>query len=219
MRDDRRDFVVLGQPEATLRNPDRKKAMIASGVLAVMIVLMITNWIPLLAVALSAALAMVLTKCMTMDDAYDAIDWKSIILIAGMIPMSIALNNVGLIDLAANGLIDFFGDYGPYAVMAGLFLLTAVFTQFLSNTATSVVIAPVALTAAVAMKVEPYAFLMAVAIAASMAFATPVASPSNTLVMGAGNYRFGDYIKVGTPLIFITLIITVIVLPILFPFH
>jgi di/tricarboxylate transporter len=218
MRDDRRDFIVLGQPEATLRNPDRKKAMIALGVLSIMIVLMITNWIPLLAVALSAALAMVLTNCMTMDDAYNAIDWKSIILIAGMIPMSVALEKVGLIDLAATGLIDFFGPYGPHAVLAGLFLLTAVFTQFISNTATAVVVAPVALTAAASLSVEPYAFLMAVAIAASMAFATPVASPSNTLVMGAGNYRFGDYIKVGTPLVFITLIASVIILPILFPF-
>jgi di/tricarboxylate transporter len=218
MRDDRRDFVVLGQPESTLRNPDRKKAMIALGILSIMIVLMITNWIPLLAVALSAALAMVLTKCMTMDEAYNAIDWKSIILIAGMIPMSIALEQVGLIDLAANSLTTYFGPYGPHAVMAGLFLLTSVFTQFISNTATSVVVAPVALTAAASLGVEPYAFLMAVAIAASMAFATPVASPSNTLVMGAGNYRFGDYMKVGTPLIFITLVATVIVLPLLFPF-
>lgn len=218
LREDRRNFVVLGQPEATLRNPDRKKAMIALGVLAVMIVLMITNWIPLLAVALSASLAMVLTKCMTMDDAYNAIDWKSLILIAGMIPMSVALENVGLIDLAATGLLNIFGPYGAYAVLAGLFLLTAVFTQFISNTATAVVVAPVALTAAAALGVEPYAFLMSVAIAASMAFATPVASPSNTLVMSAGNYRFGDYLKVGTPLIFITLIASVIVLPLLFPF-
>ena len=218
MRDDRRDFVVLGQPETTLRNPDRKKAMVALGILAVMIVLMITNWIPLLAVALSAALAMVLTKCMTMDDAYNAIDWKSIVLIAGMIPMSIALEQVGLIDLAANSLTTYFGPYGPHAVMVGLFLLTSVFTQFISNTATTVVVAPVALTAAASLGIEPYAFLMAVAIAASMAFATPVASPSNTLVMGAGNYRFGDYMKVGTPLIFITLVATVIVVPLLFPF-
>ncbi len=218
MRDDRRDFVVLGQPETTLRNPDRKKAMVALGILSIMVVLMITNWIPLLAVALAASLAMVLTKCMTMDEAYNAIDWKSIILIAGMIPMSIALEQVGLIDLAANSLTTYFGPYGPHAVLAGLFLLTSLFTQFISNTATAVVIAPVALTAATSIGVEPYAFLMAVAIAASMAFATPVASPSNTLVMGAGNYRFSDYMKVGTPLIFITLIAAVIVLPLLFPF-
>jgi len=218
MRQNGRDFVVLGQPESTLRNPDRTKAMVALGVLSIMIVMMVTGWVSLVAVSLAAALAMVLTKCMTMDDAYTAIDWKSLILIAGMIPMSIALQKVGLIDLAANSLTDIFGPYGPTAVMAGLFLLTSVFTQFISNTATTVVIAPVAITAAAAVGVEPYAFMMAVAIAASMAFATPVASPSNTLVMGAGNYRFGDYIKVGTPLIFFTLIATLIVVPILFPF-
>jgi di/tricarboxylate transporter len=218
MRDERRDFVVLGQPESTLRNPNRSKAMVALGVLSVMILMMITGWLPLVAVALAASLAMVLTKCMTMDDAYNAIDWKSLILIAGMIPMSIALEKVGLIDLAANGLSNFFGPYGPVAVMGGLFLLTSLFTQFISNTATTVVIAPVALTAAASVDVEPYAFLMSVAIAASMAFATPVASPSNTLVMGAGNYRFGDYIKVGTPLILFTLLTTLIIVPILFPF-
>ncbi len=218
MRQNGRDFVVLGQPEATLRNPNRSKAMIALVILAVMILMMITGWLPLVAVSLAAGLAMVLTKCMTMDDAYNAIDWKSLILIAGMIPMSIALQKVGLIDLAASGLTSFFGDYGSIAVMAGLFLLTSIFTQFISNTATTVVIAPVALTAATALDVQPYAFLMSVAIAASMAFATPVASPSNTLVMGAGNYRFGDYIKVGTPLILFTLLATLIVVPLLFPF-
>lgn len=218
MREERRDFVVLGQPEMTLRNPNRTKAMMALGVLGVMIVFMVTGWLPLVAVALAASLAMVLTGCLTMDDAYTSIDWKSLILIAGMIPMSIALEKVGLIDLAANGLTEFFGPYGPTAVMAGLFLLTSLFTQFISNTATTVVIGPVALTAAASLGVSPYSFLMAVAIAASMAFATPVASPSNTLVMGAGNYRFGDYMKVGTPLIFITLIVTLLVLPLLFPF-
>ncbi len=218
MRDDRRDFVVLGQPETMLRNPNRRKAMIALGVLVVMIVMMITNWVPLTAVAISASLVMVLTKCLTMDDAYNAINWKSIVLIAGMIPMSIALQKVGLIDLAANGLVTIFKDYGFLAIMAGLFLLTSVFTQFISNTATTVVIAPVALASAESLGIQPYAFLMAVAIAASMAFATPVASPSNTLVMGAGNYRFYDYIKVGVPLIILALITTLIVVPVLFPF-
>jgi len=218
VRDNRLDFVVMGQPESMLRNPDRKKAAVALAVLAAMIVLMIVDWVPLTAIALSAALVMVLTKCLTMNEAYSTIDWKSIVLIAGMIPMSIALQKVGLIDLAANSLITSFGQYGPLAVMAGLYLLTALFTQFISNTATAVVLAPVALTAAQTMGVQPYAFLMTVAIAASMAFATPVASPSNTLVMSAGSYRFGDYIKVGTPLILISLVVTLLVVPLLFPF-
>ena len=131
----------------------------------------------------------------------NAIDWKSIVLIAGMLPMSTALVKVGLVELAANVFTSTLGDYGPVVVMGGLFLLTSVFTQVLSNTATTVIIAPLALVTAQSMGIDPRAFLMAVAVAASMAFATPVASPVNTLVMGAGQYRFADYAKMGIPLI------------------
>ena len=218
LRDRRRDFVVVGQPETMLAQPKRGKALIALGVLLLMLVFMVGEVLPLVTVALAAGLVMILTGCLTMDEAYQAIDWKSVVLIAGMIPMSLALQKVGLIDLAANGLVNAFGQNSPLAIMAGLFLLTSLFTQFISNTATAVVVAPVALASAQTLGVEPYAFLMAVAIAASMAFATPVASPSNTLVMGAGGYRFFDYIKVGVPLIFLTLIVTLLVLPILYPF-
>jgi len=218
LRERRRDFVVMGQPEAMICAPKRNKALLAGGVLLVMLVLMIGEVLPLVTVALAAGLLMILSGCLTMDEAYQAIDWKSVVLIAGMIPMSIALEKVGLISLAAAGLVDVFGPYGPLAIMAGLFLLTSVFTQFISNTATAVVVAPVALAAAETLGVQPHAFLMAVAIAASMAFATPVASPSNTLVMGAGSYRFGDYIKVGVPLIGLALLAVLLVLPVLYPF-
>ncbi len=218
LRDQRRDFVVMGQPEQMLYLPKKRKAMIALIVLLGMLVMMIGEVFPLVTVALAAGLVMILTGCLTMDEAYQAIDWKSVVLIAGMIPMSTALQKVGLIALAADGLINVFGQYGPMAILAGLFLLTSLFTQFISNTATTVVVAPVALAAAHTMGVQPHAFLMAVAVAASMAFATPVASPSNTLVMGAGGYRFADYIKVGVPLIFIALVVTVLVLPLVFPF-
>jgi di/tricarboxylate transporter len=218
LRDQRRDFVVMGQPEQMLYLPKKRKAIIALIVLLGMLVMMIGEVLPLVTVALAAGLVMILTGCLTMDEAYQAIDWKSVVLIAGMIPMSIALQRAGLIDLAADRLIISFGQYGPLAILAGLFLLTSLFTQFISNTATTVVVAPVALAAAQTMGVQPHAFLMAVAVAASMAFATPVASPSNTLVMGAGNYRFSDYIKVGVPLIFIALVVTLLVLPLVFPF-
>jgi di/tricarboxylate transporter len=218
LRDQRRDFVVMGQPEQMLYLPKKRKAIIALFVLLGMLVMMIGEVFPLVTVALAAGLVMILTRCLTMDEAYQAIDWKSVVLIAGMIPMSIALQKVGLISLAADGLINTFGQYGPIAILTGLFLLTSLFTQFISNTATTVVVAPVALAAAQTMGVQPQAFLMAVAVAASMAFATPVASPSNTLVMGAGNYRFSDYIKVGVPLIFIALVVAVVVLPLVFPF-
>lgn len=213
----RRDFVVMGEPEAMAGAPARRKAPLALIVLAGMLVLMITNSVPVAAAAMVAALAMILSGCVTIDEAYDAVDWKSIVLIAGMLPMSIALEKVGLVGLVATGLIDLVGNLGSLAVLGGLFVLTSAFTQVLSNTATTVLVAPIALAAARQLDVQPYAFLMAVAIAASMAFASPVASPVNTLVMSAGNYRFRDYLQVGAPLLLIALIVSVVFLPLLWP--
>ncbi|MCP4421430.1 MAG: SLC13 family permease [Chloroflexi bacterium] len=219
LRDLRHDFVVLGQPEIMIDRPPQSKVRWASLIMVGMLLLMIAGILPVAQATMLAALLMVLSGCLTMDKAYSAIDWKSIVLIAGMLPMSTALSKVGLVDLVAQGFVDTLGGIGPWAIMAGLFLLTSLFTQVLSNTATTVVIAPIALVSAQTLGVQPHAFLMAVAIAASMAFASPVASPTNTLVMGAGNYRFGDYIKVGIPLIFLTFIISVLILPLLFPFY
>lgn len=218
LKNKRRDFVVMGQPESMIGTPAKAKAPIALLILVGMLVLMITNLVPIVAASMLAGLAMILTGCLTIDDAYEAVDWKSIVLVAGMLPMSIALEKVGLIDLVAQGLINSIGNYGPLVVLGGLFLLTSLFTQVLSNTVTTVLIAPIGLGAAQQLGVQPYAFLMAIAIAASMAFASPVASPVNTLVMGAGNYRFSDFIKIGTPLIFITLIVSVLIIPLLWPF-
>ncbi|MEZ4644629.1 MAG: SLC13 family permease [Chloroflexota bacterium] len=218
LKKQRRDFVVMGQPEAMIGAPNRQKALVALLILLGMVAILILDLMPTAQAGMLAALLMVLTGCLSMDEAYQAIDWKSIVLVAGMLPMSTALEKTGLVDIAAQGLVNALGDIGPLAVLAGLFLLTSLFTQVLSNTATTVVIAPIALASATNLGVAPYAFLMAVAIAASMAFATPVASPVNTLVMGAGNYRFGDYIKVGVPMILITLLASVIILPLLFPF-
>ena len=218
LRDFKRDFVVMGEPEANIDRPTRDKARWASIIMVIMLILMIGDILPVAPSTMLAALLMVLTGCLTMDKAYDAIDWKSIVLIAGMLPMSTALGKVGLVDVVANGFVGTLGDWGPLAVMAGLFLLTTVFTQVLSNTATTVVIAPIGFAAAISLGVRPHAFLMAIAIAASMAFASPVASPTNTLVMGAGNYRFSDYIKIGVPMVLIMLVATVLLLPLIFPF-
>jgi len=217
LRKRRRDFVVMGQPEEMVGAPARRKAPIALLVLVGMLILLVTNAVPVAAASMLAGLAMILTGCMTIDDAYAAVDWKSIVLIAGMLPMSIALEKVGLVEIAASSLTDALGAMSPLLVMSCLFLMTSVFTQVLSNTATAVLIAPIALASAQNLGLQPYAFLMTVAIAASMAFASPVASPTNTLVMGAGNYRFKDYIKVGGPLILIAMVITVLVLPLLWP--
>ena len=218
LKERRREFVIIGQPEVMLAGR-RHRAGWALAILLLMLLAMITDALPVATATMGAGLLMVLTGCLSMDDAYEAIDWKSVVLVAGMLPMSTALGKVGLVDVAANGLVNSFGQMGPLAVLAGLFLITSLFTQVLSNTATTVVIAPIALVVAQSLGVLPQAFMMSVAIAASMAFASPVASPTNTLVLGAGEYRFSDYIKVGVPLIFLMLVATVIFLPLLFPFY
>lgn len=218
LRKQPRDYVVLGQPETMLDAPNRHKAPLAALILLGMLVLLISGVADVATASMSAGLAMVLTGCLTMDDAYNAIDWKSVVLIAGMLPMSTALEQVGLVNDVAQGLTDTLGDLGPLVIMGGLFLLTSAFTQVISNTATAVLIAPIALATARGLDVHPQAFLMAVAIAASMGFASPVASPVNTLVMGAGNYRFRDYIRIGVPMIGLMLIVTLLIVPLLFPF-
>ncbi len=214
-----RDFVVIGQPEAMIEVTRRDKAPLALLILAGALVLMIANWASVATTSMLAALAMVLTGCLTMDEAYQAVDWRSVVLIAGMIPMSTALEKVAFVDLAANALTSGLGDLGPLAVLAGLLLLTSSLTQVLSNTATTVLIAPIALASAQSLDLRPQAFLMAVAIGASMAFAAPVASPVNTLVMGAGGYRFSDYLRVGLPMTLLVLLLSLLALPALFPFN
>ena len=218
LRKRKRDFVLLGQPEIMIDTTNKKKAPIAALILFGMLIVLILNIIPLVTTALLAAMMVVMTGCLTMDEAYDSINWKSIVLIAGMLPMATALQSVGLVDEIANQVTTGFGEADPIVVMAGLFLLTSGFTQVLSNTATAVLVAPIALATAANLEVSPHAFMMTVAIAASMAFASPVASPVNTLVLGAGHYKFSDYIKVGLPMIVIMFVITMVAVPIFFPF-
>ncbi|MEQ8677208.1 MAG: SLC13 family permease [Aggregatilineales bacterium] len=214
----KQDFVVMGQPEAMVAAIRTRKAPIAAMILLALLAILILDAIPLVTAALLGAFVMVLTGCLSMDEAYRAIDWKSIVLIAGMLPMATALEKVGLVDEITFQVTSGLGSGGPYVMLGGLFLLTSLLTQVLSNTATAVLVAPIALASAQQLDVQPYAFLMAVAIAASMAFASPVASPVNTLVLGAGNYKFVDYIKIGIPMIVIMFIITMIAVPIVFPF-
>lgn len=214
----RRDFVVMGQPEALVGPPAREKAPLALLILLAMLGAMILDVLPLVTISWLAALVMILTGCVNIDEAYNFIDWKSIVLIAGMLPMSTALEQTGVVSLVAEGLTRSLGEWGPVYVLGGLILLTSLFTQVLSNTATTVLIAPIGLAAAQGLQIQPQSFLMGIAIAASLAMATPVASPVNTLVMGAGKYRFSDYIRVGVPLILICLVIATLLLPLLWPF-
>ncbi|HRL10337.1 MAG TPA: SLC13 family permease [Aggregatilineales bacterium] len=213
------DFVLLGHLEdvEVEKRVDRRQAFTAGAILLIMIALIITNVMPLVMASLSAALAMILMRCLTMDEAYQAIDWKTIILTAGMLPLGTALVKVGLVDMIASQMVGTLGTLGVTAVALGLFGLTVVFTQFVSNTASTALIAPIALAAAQQSGVQPQAFVVAVALAASLAFASPVASPVNTLVMGAGGYRYLDYTRVGLPLIIVCAIVALVLIPLLFP--
>lgn len=214
-----RDFVVLSEVDSTQFGAFARshRAGYALFWLALMVGLIAFNIADLTLASLLSAVGMVLSGCLTMDEAYESIDWKSLVLIAGMLPMSIALTKVGVVDATAQAIVGTLGQFGALAVLACLCALTVVFTQVLSNTATTLLLAPLALSTAQALGVQPQAFLMGVALSASMAFATPIASPVNTLVMSAGSYRFADYVRVGLPLIVLCLVAVVILLPLLYP--
>lgn len=185
--------------------------------LAAMIVLMVTGIVTHLQAALIACLLMGLTRCIDLDSAYRSIHWQSIVLIVGMLPFSLALQRTGGVELAAGALLGMAGDAGPRTVLAALFVITALMGLFISNTATAVLMAPVAMGVGDAMGASPYPFAMTVALAASCAFMTPVSSPVNTLVVGPGNYRFGDFVRVGAPYMLIALAVSVTLVPWLLP--
>ncbi|HRJ42346.1 MAG TPA: SLC13 family permease, partial [Caldilineaceae bacterium] len=177
LQKERRNLVVIGQPkEMADALLDTSKAPLAGLILAGMLVLMAFGLLPTVTAVLLAAVGMVLCGCLRPQEVYRTISWESLVLIAGMLPMSTALQKVGGVEFIADGLISVVGQMGPLAVLAGVFVITSLFSQFISNTATTVLVAPIAYTAALRMGVAPQAFLMAVAVAASSAFATPIAS-------------------------------------------
>jgi di/tricarboxylate transporter len=213
------DFVVLNFP-AEMKNvaPARRRAPVAIAILAGMVLLSAFQVVPVLTAVMMAALAAVATRCLTMDDAYRSIHWSSIILLAGMLPLADALDKTGGVELIVNGLVSGLGDSGPYALLSLLFWLTALLGLFLSNTATSVVMAPIAIQAAQALGVSPYPLAVAIVIAASAGFASPVSSPVVTLVVEPGRYRFIDFVKAGFPLMLLAYFIALVTIPLLFPF-
>lgn len=210
------DFVVL---QAELDQPLRvDKAPLAVGTTAVMLLLVLTNWLPIAIAAIIAASLMVLTGCLQMEEAYRAIDWRAVFLIAGMLPLGAAMDSSGLALFMAEGVQALLGGWGAVAVLGGLFLLTTATTQVMPNAAVTVLMIPIALTMAERMGVSPYPLLMGVSIAASASFLSPVSHPANILIMGPGGYRFADYIKVGLPLTLIILLLVVLLLPLIWPF-
>ncbi|WP_312246547.1 SLC13 family permease [Stutzerimonas nitrititolerans] len=213
-----RDFLVLSLPaEIDDVAPAANQAPFALLGLAVMVGLMVSGLVPNVLAALIGCLVMGLFRCIDMDSAYKAIHWQSLVLIVGMLPFALALEKTGCIALAVSGLIGLFGDAGPHALLACLFLLTAVIGLFISNTATAVLMAPVAISTATQLGASPYPFAMIVALAASAAFMTPISSPVNTLVLGPGQYRFSDFVRVGVPFTLLVMLVSVLLVPWLFP--
>lgn len=214
-----RDFLVLNLPvEEGEASPAHSQAPHAIFCLALMVALMLTDEIPNPIAAIIACLLMGKFRCIDMESAYKAVHWPSIILIVGMMPFALALQKTGGVDLIVSGLMQLGGGYGPYLMLICLFVMCAAIGLFISNTATAVLMAPIALAAAKSMGVSPYPFAMIVALAASAAFMTPVSSPVNTLVLGPGNYKFSDFVKMGVPFTVIVMVVSVVMVPMLFPF-
>ena len=220
MSREQNDWVVLGQPiEQVAKVTIDRKAPVAAGIMLLMILAMIFDWVPAVMAVIIAAVLMVFTGCLrNVEDAYRTINWESIVLIAAMMPMSLALEKTGASSGISMALVSGLGEYGPLALLAGIYFTTSLMTMFISNTATAVLLAPIAMQSAVSLGVSPYPYLFAVTVAASMCFASPFSTPPNALVMSAGKYTFMDYVKVGLPLQLVIGIVMIFVLPLLFPF-
>ena len=219
---DTSNWVVIDQPEKTADKVLLDyKAPVAAAIMLLMIAMMVFDFIPVAPVTavIIAGLLTVFAGCFrNVEAAYKTINWESIVLIATMMPMSTALEKTGASALVSQGLVESLGSMGPTALLAGIYFTTSLMTMFISNTATAVLMAPIALVAAQQVGVSPYSFLFAVTLGASMCFASPFSTPPNALVMKAGGYTFMDYVKVGLPLQIIIGVVMTFVLPFLFPY-
>ncbi len=218
LQNDPKDFLVLNlAAELSEVAPSYRQAPFALAILLAMVVLMTFGWVSNVVAVLLAALVMGLCRCLRMEDAYRAINWPSLVVIAGMLPLAKALEQTGGVALIADGLVAGLGPFGPLALLAGVFVLAALIGMFISNTATALLMAPIAIAAAQQVGVSPYPFAMTVVIAASAAFVTPVSSPVNTLVLAPGGYRFNDFVRVGLPLLLLVMGLTLLLTPLLLP--
>ena len=210
------NFLLLDTPP--IKAPRRKKAPLTVAILLSALMIIVTGWMSPAAVLLIAALLMILTGILRTDEAYEAIDWRSIFLIAGILPLGIAMETSGTAVLIADQIVDVIGNLGPRGVMIGLFILTALLTEVISNAAATVLLVPIAIDIALGLNVSPKTYVMAVVLAASTSFLMPIGHQVNVLIFGPGGYRFADYPKVGIWLNLIILIIVAIFLPIFWPF-
>jgi di/tricarboxylate transporter len=220
----RKNFQVLGsEPDFVVLQPDAQPALrtekgwLAVAIMAVVLLPVILGWLPIAIAAVMGAALMVLSGCLTMEEAYRYIEWPAVFLIAGMLPLGIAMQNSGAAQFLADVMVTTIGDFGPFAIMAGLFILSILASQVMPNPAVVVLMAPIALNLASDLSVAPQSFLMTTAVAASAAFLSPVGHPANVLIMGPGGYRFVDYIRVGLPLTITVMLVTMLVIPLVWP--
>jgi di/tricarboxylate transporter len=214
------DLLVVDSPALIRRQavPMGPRARRSIAILIGMVVLLVTNVVPAAAAALVAALAIVLSRVMTMQQAYRGINWTTVILVGAMIPLSTAVETSGAADMIADGLLGVVGDSSPYALLLGLFIITAVFGQLISNMATALIVIPIAVTAAADIGVSVRPVLMTVTVAAAASFLTPVATPANLMVMEPAGYEFRDYWKLGIPMLLLFMVVAVLLVPVIWPF-
>lgn len=217
---DTRNWVVLGQPENQASEVTLDyKAPLAAIIMILMIAGLVFSSIPAVTVVMIAAVVMIMTGCFrSVADAYKTINWESIVLIGAMMPMSFALEKTGVSEMVSSSIVSLLGGMGPLWIMAGIYFATSLLTLFISNTATAVLMAPIAVQSAVAYGVSPLPMLFAVTLGASLCFMSPFSTPPNALVMPAGQYTFMDYVKVGGPLQLILGLVMILVIPLFFPF-
>lgn len=211
-----RDFFVLDQ--GVQEKPRLEKAPVAALIMLGVVAVVLLGWLPISVAAIAGAALMVLTRCLSMDEAYRAISWQAVFLIAAMLPLGLAMQQTGAAALLANGVVSLAGPYGPTAILAGIMLLTLVVNQFIPSAVNAVVMSPIALATAASLGVSPYPFIMGIAYAIAASFMTPVSHPANVLVMSPGGYRFSDYVKNGFAISLIVLLVSILLLPIFFPF-
>ena len=210
------DFMVL--TESAQEVPNFKKAKLSIGIMLGVLFPVMMGWLPIYISAIIGAAFMVITGCLTMEEAHQSIEWKGIILIAGMLPLGSALSATGAAAFLADGVVKIVGPFGPMAVMGGLMALTFLATCVIPTAALVVLLGPIVLNTAATMGISPHALMMAVAMAASSSFMTPISHPANIMVMGPGGYRFSDYLKVGVPLTLTVFVVVMLVLPFFWPF-
>jgi di/tricarboxylate transporter len=211
------NFLLLEPVELETRRTH--KAPLALGIFGIMLGSVIIGWLHISAAAVLGAILMVLTRCLTMEEAYEAIEWKSVFLIAGMLPMGVAMGKTGTAQFLADHIIAIVGPLGPQMIMVGLFILTTIVTEFMSNAAAAVLVAPIAISAALGLGADPRAFVMGVGIAASNSFLFPIGHQANVLIFGPGGYKFFDFTRVGLPLTLLIWLLLILFLPVIWPLY